>query len=332
MGKETDDSGVQDVLDGADDVMGTGSASQAPDEGTSNAFDEDLTNDFADMDDEFVAEESESETADEVLSEDDETEDETVQQEADTDTDTDESDEESDETDEEGSETPYADFSRADLLKLLLEKEQQEQQGQDTQEKDSEESEESQQSSQQAAEEAARVAAEQLAKQYELSEEDADKMLTAPDEVLPRLAANLHVGITRSVANIVRVMLPNVIEQHLGQREARTSFYSQVESVNADLANYRPLVDKARQLVSQLKPDLPQDQLAQNVAALVTESLGTGEAKPSADKTKSPPARVRAKVRPRKPVAARTRPGKVKAKGPANEFEGMALEDLHDPE
>lgn len=76
-----------------------------------------------------------------------------------------------------------------------------------------------------------------LEREYGLSEDDANTMLTEPEKVLPKLAATLHMNITEHVMRSVAAMVPNMIGQvqESSQREnqAKSEFYK----VNDDLAD-----------------------------------------------------------------------------------------------
>ncbi|TFH42386.1 MAG: hypothetical protein E4H01_13560 [Lysobacterales bacterium] len=77
--------------------------------------------------------------------------------------------------------------------------------------------------------------------QYQLSEEDAGKFVLSPNEVIPRLAANLHANIARDVATSVmqsiQHVLPNLIDtrqqQHQATSQAENDFFTQWPELKA---------------------------------------------------------------------------------------------------
>lgn len=175
-------------------------------------------------------------------------------------------------------------------------------------------------------EDARKAAHSQLVEQYQLDQEAADKMLTEPEAVLPVVAANLHLSVVESTANLVKVLLPKMIQEHLAQTSEEDSFKTSLAKVDKSLAARGVEVEKVRKAVLSMNPDLKGPELAQMVARVAKATLdmkGVKEKKESEAKKVKPKARVPAAAK----AGSKQNPG---AKKPQNEYALMAEEDLNE--
>jgi len=109
-----------------------------------------------------------------------------------------------------------------------------------------------------------------MANEYKLSDEDRTRLISAPDEVLPRLAARMHVGIAQQLASQVAQAVPMMIQQHLESHvkamQAETEFFSKFPKLNK--AEWKPVIAESLQMIKQMKPQATREQLMAEGAAL----------------------------------------------------------------
>lgn len=113
-----------------------------------------------------------------------------------------------------------------------------------------------------------------LGKMYVLSEKDAEDLQTQPELVLPRLAANLHLEITRSVMTAVQGMMPNMIQNlnqsSLAETQARDAFYG----ANADLKGHEAQVMQVAQMFRAANPTATRELAIKTIGEMTRMSLG----------------------------------------------------------
>lgn len=116
----------------------------------------------------------------------------------------------------------------------------------------------------------------QLQELYKLSEEDTRSLLTEPETVLPRLLAEAHMQMTKSVLESVQGIIPNVMETtqvaSKAETEARNAFFS----VNKDLAKpeYEEAILAAGSVFRKLNPLVPRDEAVRRIGEMARVSLG----------------------------------------------------------
>lgn len=93
-----------------------------------------------------------------------------------------------------------------------------------------------------------------LAKIYGLNEEDAESLLTEPSAVMPKIAAQLHMNITKTVLASMQTVLPQIIAQHnvaeKTEHEAQNAFFT----ANQDLRGHEEAVLKIGQMFRAANP------------------------------------------------------------------------------
>lgn len=113
-----------------------------------------------------------------------------------------------------------------------------------------------------------------VASTFELSEEDRVELVTAPEKVLPRLAAQVQLRTLESVAQL----LPAVIESQVNQMVQRQTRV--MEGVQAffgewpELQEHASDVAQALTVLKQTQPNLTREQLIEKAGAFVASSKG----------------------------------------------------------
>lgn len=116
----------------------------------------------------------------------------------------------------------------------------------------------------------------ELEKAYAFSEEDALAFQTEPELVLPKLAANLHMQITKDVMAGIQSILPslmtNISAASTAEQTARNQFYS----VNPDLNNpqFEDAIIQCGKLFRSVNKDAPADQAAILIGNMARQALG----------------------------------------------------------
>lgn len=156
-----------------------------------------------------------------------------------------------------------------------------------------EEQEEAQQAQQTEAEEVSvEKWMEELAGRYQVNEEDADLLVTEPEQVLPKMAANIHAQVMADVLKAVNGLLPQafgqlvqaqpqVIKSALGAYETQTSAKEAFYESNPELVGKEKLVLEVAKTVAQNFPDLSLEeqlaktgQVAKSMLGLESEVVG----------------------------------------------------------
>ena len=114
------------------------------------------------------------------------------------------------------------------------------------------------------------------AQMYSISDEDASKLLTEPETVLPRMAARMHMEVMESTVRAMQHLLPRMMQsiQHNEQREISAKSFFQ--TANPDLADpsFEPAIMEMGQVYRRLNPSASPEQAAQAIGNLVRASLG----------------------------------------------------------
>lgn len=116
----------------------------------------------------------------------------------------------------------------------------------------------------------------ELEKAYAFSEEEALAFQTEPELVLPKLAANLHMQITKDVMAGIQSILPslmtNISAASTAEQTARNQFYS----VNPDLANpqFEDAIIQCGKLFRSVNKDAPADRAAILIGNMARQALG----------------------------------------------------------
>lgn len=141
-----------------------------------------------------------------------------------------------------------------------------------------------------------------MANEYKLNDEDRNRLISAPDEVLPQLAARMHVGIATQLAQQVAMAIPAMIQQHLDShtkaQRAEMEFFSRYPKLNRP--EWKPIIAESLQMVKQMSPQASRDEVIAKGAALAAFQINSRYGNNHQPQPPQPP---RGPVQPYVPVA-----------------------------
>lgn len=125
---------------------------------------------------------------------------------------------------------------------------------------------------------------ESLEKDFAISEDDATLLLTSPETVMPKLAANMYERVMSDVMTQMQVQIPAVIQQVKQQTDQQDALRSQFYTVNpgleaADEKQVAELIPQYAQLVKSTNPNLTQEELIRKVGTVIGAALGVDAGK-----------------------------------------------------
>lgn len=163
-----------------------------------------------------------------------------------------------------------------------------------------------------------------LESMYAINAADAEKLNTEPELILPKLAANMHMMVTKSIMTAMQGMIPEFVMNHSqAQRvdqEARSAFYG----ANPDLSDpkFEPAVLQVAKIFRAANPTAPREVAIKTIGDMVRMSLNlSAPAQTPAPTTQAAPVAVQPSTQPFTP--ARGGGGgqaQVKSANPWDEF------------
>lgn len=160
----------------------------------------------------------------------------------------------------------------------------------------------------------------QLTQQYALSDEDANAFDTNPAEVLPKLAANLHLQVYENVVNSIMQRLPGALEGVIKSREVTTQREEEFFGRWPELREYKDQVSQLAYMWRQMNPKASSAKAREEIGKVAMAALGlspqtsvAANPPPVKEKTLAPP--------PTPPVQRAAQP-----KQPGNQFEQLAAQ------
>ena len=170
----------------------------------------------------------------------------------------------------------------------------------------------------------------ELEKMYAVSEEEALAFQTEPELVLPKMAANLHMQITKDVLAGIQSIMPQLIQrvQHVSvvETQAKDMFYE----TNPDLAKpeLTDAIFQCGKLFRQVNPNAPADVAAKRIGDMVRQAMGMNApvAQTEQPVTGSPVAPVQSAPRI-VPFSPTRGGGNAPAVKPLSEWEQLANDD-----
>lgn len=159
----------------------------------------------------------------------------------------------------------------------------------------------------------------ELAKQFPVNEEDADLLVTSPEKVMPKLAANLFLRTYEAVMQGVQQKMPQMVLMANEVQETKTAlesqFYEKWEML--DKSKHKDLVDRYGIAYLQTNPNATREDFIRDVGASAVVALGLPfpQVQQPTQQAAPPP------VRPSAPVGRPPAP-----KGPMNQFEQLAAD------
>jgi hypothetical protein len=147
----------------------------------------------------------------------------------------------------------------------------------------------------------------ELVKTYALSEEDAQKALMQPEEVLPKLAANLHANVVSEVIRHVQAAMPAWMQQATQvssvEVKAREAFFTANPDLNKP--EYEAAIISAGKMFRQMNPKAKPEVAIKAIGRLVRASMNLEEAPGGETTTTNAPAKP---FRPARPGGSGTPP------------------------
>ena len=163
-----------------------------------------------------------------------------------------------------------------------------------------------------------------LTKQYAFNEDDATRLQTEPELVLPELAARMQMNVMKQVLETVSRMVPQMVQPELQRSSTEAKATEFFYGLNSDLDPklHHDKVLEAGKLFRKMNPKATPDEAAKGIGEIVRVSAGLK----TQPKAAVPPA---PKAKPHRPVAAGGRGSANSARAPV---EKTVWADLADDE
>lgn len=125
---------------------------------------------------------------------------------------------------------------------------------------------------------------ENLEKDFAISEEDAMLLVTEPESVMPKLAANLYERVVTDVMRAVQNQVPQLVTGMRTAEAQTTELRSKFYSINpglesADVAAVESMIPQYADLIRKQTPNLTQDELIRKVGTVIGAALGVDAGK-----------------------------------------------------
>lgn len=162
-----------------------------------------------------------------------------------------------------------------------------------------------------------------LTKEYQFSEDDAARLQTEPELVLPELAAKMQMSMTQSIVEIVQRMMPQMVQPELQrtskEAEAETFFAQHNSDINLKDATHRNAVIEAGKAFRKMNPKATPEQAAKGIGQIVRTALDL--------KTVAAPPPVPKAKGVHRPAAAGSRGPAASAKAEPNKWAELSEDD-----
>lgn len=167
-----------------------------------------------------------------------------------------------------------------------------------------------------------------LEQQYALTDEDAEAVLTDPKTTLPRLMANVHMQMMSQFAQMLQVVVPQILDVTTKQSQTKQSINDQFAKrwpdIAADEAG-KDLVVTAIRTVKAAHPTATLDVVIEKVGPVYYALSGKSPAAPA---PAAPPPKAPPKARPHTPARSVVTPPKPQTTGNAvTDFIGSLLSE-----
>lgn len=164
-----------------------------------------------------------------------------------------------------------------------------------------------------------------LTELYAINEADAQALQTEPELVMPKLAANMHLMVTKSIMTGIQALLPELIAQHNLQQSVETQARDAFYGANPDLNDpkYESAVIRTAQMFRASNPTAPRDEAVKVIGNMVRMALGLAAPAPTAVPTEAAPQPT---AQPRPFTPSRGGGGSAPAK-PANMWAELSMDD-----
>jgi hypothetical protein len=170
-----------------------------------------------------------------------------------------------------------------------------------------------------------------LTGEYKLSDDDATAMLTEPEVVLPRIAAELHLRVMESAMTAVQRMLPSMLHSYQQVNDSEQKAKNLFTTVNPDLADpqYEQAIFQFGQTYRAVNKNASPEEASRAIGNLVRAAYGLQA--PGQTPAGSPPASMGSAPAPAAAPFVPVRGGGgqgVPSGAPQNPFEQLALDFL----
>lgn len=168
-----------------------------------------------------------------------------------------------------------------------------------------------------------------LVNNYALSEDEAALFVSDPGRALPQLAANLHMRVMDNMAEYMRQVLPDMMEQQTRQStalaEGRTAFFD----AWPELKGHEGLISQIGLSWRQLNPSATREQFIEQVGPMVWNAAKLSLSDLVNRNTGGGQQQQQQQSKPQtsgyQPVPSGTGPGTMPVGQPANEFAAMSV-------
>lgn len=162
-----------------------------------------------------------------------------------------------------------------------------------------------------------------LEKSYAFDEDTAARLLTEPELVLPKLAAELELNATRRALEAVQRMIPQLVPQVIGSQQHEDKAKDYFYGANPDLKKHHKEVLEAGKLFRKMNPKATPEEAAEKIGNMVRQGLGLPlPAKKEAGGGKGPA------QKPHRPAGAgSTRPPAAAGKVEKSVWDDLASDD-----
>lgn len=123
-----------------------------------------------------------------------------------------------------------------------------------------------------------------LEKVFAISDEDATLLVTEPESVLPRMAANMYEKVMSDVVSMMQTQIPAVMQQFQKQTESQQKTKDMFYKINpglseVDESQVTELIPQYAGLIRQTNPNLTQEELIRKVGMVIGAALGVDAGK-----------------------------------------------------
>jgi hypothetical protein len=163
---------------------------------------------------------------------------------------------------------------------------------------------------------------------YNLDDETRRKLVTEPDQVLPKLAAQMHLQVMEQVTSAIPGIVNNLVSQQIEGRlkadRAERDFFNQYPALNKP--EYKSIVVESLQMIKQMKPNATGQELAREGAQLaafrIQQSRGAGQQRQQGAPAPRAPAPQPQRQKPYAPAmqAGRATPPQNMSQDPQDQF------------
>ena len=167
----------------------------------------------------------------------------------------------------------------------------------------------------------------EMEKEFSIAEDDAQALVTEPEKVLPKLAAQVYMrayeNATKSIMAAMPQVVNNILSQNTAIEAATNAFYSKWPKLDRNNPQHTEAVNRIGSVYRQVNPKASAEQFTAEVGAQVSMALGI----PFEEIIDAPPTETQKPFVPAAPARGSNPPAQEKPKG---QFEAFAEEFIDD--